>query len=168
MKQKKLKQILKLYLLNSRTYENICIKSTDSNLLTNLNLIQIISNLKKAFYTIFKYHKVHKKILFVGLPPKLTFKINKLTPHTATGLSLELQGVTANNFKNILLSKVFSKPLKVKLSKKPDLVVLLSNEKKQNTIVKFSIAKIPVIKFISTSNKNLFFFGLNFLFKRIK
>lgn len=190
MKQKKLNQILKLYLLSSRAYENINVKSINSNSLTDLNLIQIISDLKKAFYTIFKYHQAHKKILFVGLPNKLASKINTFTHHAAANLNLELQEIIANNFKNVLFSKVSSELLLLKLSKKPDLVVLFSDEKKQDSIIKGSIAKIPVIKFISsnlkkninknfdtienfsqnlvlTSDKSLFFFGLNFLFKRL-
>lgn len=191
MKQKKLNQIIKLYLLSSRAYENINVKTINSNSLTDLNLIQIISDLKKAFYTIFKYNQANKKILFVGLPNKLASKINTFTHHAAVDLNLELQEVIANNFKNVLLSKVSSELLVLKLSKKPDLVVLFSDEKKQDSIIKGSIAKIPVIKFISsnlkkninknfdtienfsqnlvlTSNKTLFFLGLNFLFKRIK
>lgn len=181
MKLKKCKQILKLYLLNLRTYENIYVKSINSGFLTDLNLIRIISNLKKALYTISEYHQLHKKILFVGLPKKLAFRINKFTYHTAVDSNQELQ--------NIFL-KVLNKPLVLKLSKKPDLVVILRYGKTQDIIIKNNAAKIPVINFILlreinvnynydiiknfsqnlvlTSNKTLFFLGLNFLFKRIK
>lgn len=195
----KLKQILKLYLLNSQAYENI-IKNTSSNFLTDFNLIQITSHLKKTLYTVFEYHQAHKKILFVGLPTKLELKINKLTHHTAVDSNFELRGVISNNFKmvnfikveNKLFSKVFTKSLIPKLSKRPDLIVFLLHEKKQHAITESNIAKIPVISFasirclktnvnkkfnnledssqklVSTFNKSLFFLGLNFLFKRIK
>lgn len=76
-----------------------------------------------------------------------------------------------------------------KLVRKPDLVVLFSHEKKQNIILESCIAKVPLItfshdefshkatlngfynlkalnsSFTEASNKNLFFLGLNFLFK---
>lgn len=199
MKLKKLKQILKLYLLNSRAYENI-LKNTSSDFLTDLNLIKIISNFKKTLCVIFEYHQAHKKILFVGLPKKLELKINKLTHHIAVDPNFELRGVISNNFKvassskveNNLFLKVFAKSLMPKLLKKPDLIVLLLQKKKQNIIIERNVAKIPVISFasvgclktnmnkkfygiedlskklISTSDKSLFFLGLSFLFKRIK
>jgi ribosomal protein S2 len=199
LKKFKFKQILKLYLLNSRAYE-YAVKKTNSGLLTDFSLIQIISDFKKALHIIFEYHQAQKKILFVGVPKKLELKINKLTHHVAVDHNFELQGVISNNFKpsNLVkvgkqsFSKVYFKSLIPKLSKKPDLVVLLSHEKPQNIIAESKVAKVPVITFISDSNanpnliqgsynlegfgqnlistseKSLFFLGLNFLFKRFK
>ena len=84
------------------------------------------------------------------------------------------------------------KSLLPKLAQKPDLVVLVSHEKAQNIVKECSVAKIPVVNFeMSTNskdiwllhshkiqlnshnlnlvyNKNLFFIGLNFLFKTSK
>ena len=199
MKLKKLKQILELYLLNSRPYEHT-VKNTSSDFLTSFNLIQIISHLKKALHIIFEYHRAHKKILFVGLPKKLEVKINKLTHHIAVDSNFDLRRVISNSYtavnsikvENKLFSKVLTKSLIPKLSNKPDLIVFLLYEKKQNIIVKSNVAKIPIMnfasvgcsrtdlntkfyniedfsyKFISTFDKSLFFFGLNFLFKRMK
>ncbi len=199
LKKFKFKQILKLHILNSRAYE-YAVKKTNSGLLTDFNLIQIISDFKKALHVIFEYHQANKKILFVGVPKKLELKINKLTHHVAIDRNFELQGVISNNFKSSNLikvgkqpfSKVYLKSLIPKLSKKPDLVVLLSHEKPQNIIAESNVAKVPVITFVSengsktnsicgsynlkgfgqnlssTSEKSLFFLGLNFLFKRLK
>jgi len=199
LKKFKFKQILKLHLLNSRAYEN-AIKKTNSSLLTDFNLIQIISDFKKALRIIFEYHQASKRILFVGVPKKLELKINQFTNHVAVDSNFELQGVISNNFKpskftkveKSVLSKVYLKSLMPKLSKKPDLVVILSHEKLQNIITESHVAKVPTITFtsgkhlethserssydlkgfsqstMSTSEKSLFFLGLNFLFKRFK
>lgn len=104
--------------------------------------------------------------------------------------NLKLLKAVKNNKQSF--SKVYSKLLLPKLAKKPDLVVLFSHEKKQNIINESHIAKVPLILFdysdnlkdieskslynlhgignslSKTSNKNLFFFGLNFLFKTVK
>lgn len=90
------------------------------------------------------------------------------------------------------LSNVHFKFLLPKLLKKPDLVVLFDHEKKQNIITESYVSKVPLINFDSktvsknlwvdnsynlqgignaamqTSNKNLIFSGLNFLFKSLK
>lgn len=195
----KFKQILKLHLLNSRAYEYAAQK-TKIGLLTDFSLTQIISDFKKALHIIFEYHKANKKILFIGLPKKLELQINKLTHHIAVDINFELQGVISNTIDSTKFakiekqsfSKVYVKSLVPKLLKKPDLVVILSHEKKQNIIAESNVAKIPVIVFesktssltslstnsynlngfgenlISSSEKNLFVLGLNFLFKRFK
>lgn len=201
LKEFKLKQILKLYLLNWRSYEyNNDVKKNNSSRLIDFNLIQIISDFKKALYVIFEYHQAHKKILFVGVPKKLELKINKLTHHLAVDHNFELRGVISNNLnlsnftkvEKKLPSKVYIKSLIPKLLKKPDLIVLLLHEKNQNIIIESNLAKVPVITFaltdysktnlnkssyniagfsqkqISTSERSLFFLGLNFLFKRIQ
>ena len=87
--------------------------------------------------------------------------------------------------------KSISKQLLPKLSKKPDLIVFFLTNNQQDSFPKSDITKIPVITFsnkdtsISTNlaslytvqgitnssqfaqNRNLFFIGLNFLFKTI-
>ncbi len=192
----KSKQILKLHLLNSKAYEYIS-KKSNPGILTNFNVTQIVADFKKVLHVIYQYHQADKRILFVGIPKKLELKINQLTNHVAVSNNFELQGVISNNFKIVRnnkqsFSKVYSKLLLPKLTKKPDLVVLFSHEKKQNIINESHIAKVPLILFDynddsksawssslynlqgigerlhKTSNKNLFFFGLNFLFKTVK
>lgn len=188
----KFKQILKLHLLNSRAYEYAS-KKTSFGLLTDFKLIQIISDFKKVLHVIFEYHQANKRILFVGVPNKLELKINRSTQHVAVDANFELQTIISNNLKvtdSFKSSKIHSKLLMPKTAKKPDLIVLLAHEKKQNIIIESNIAKIPVIIFdsdgnipfnllqgsynlrgfgvSSTSEKNLFFLGLNFLFKQFK
>jgi len=196
LKKFKFKQILKLHLLNSRAYEH-AIQKLNSGFLTDFKLTQILSDFKKVLHVIFEYHQANKQILFVGMPNRLELKINQLTQHAAVGVNFELQAIISNNFKAInspknvklLTTKSYSKSLMPKLLKKPDLIVLLSHEKKQNIIAESNAVKIPVIVFDSDGNtqsnrfkgfynlkgfgsssiseKNLFFLGLNFLFKRL-
>jgi len=201
MKLKKFrsKQILKLHLLKSRAYE-YAVKKNNFGFLMNFNLTQVIINFKKALYIIFEYHQANKKILFVGVPTKLELKINRLTSHVAVPNSFNLQGLFSNNYNQLKLvknnkqpfSKINSKLLLPKLSKKPDLVVLFSYYKKESLLAESYIAKVPVIIFdndreldanLSGSfynvqgiagdlpiklHKTLFFFGLDFLFKKFK
>jgi len=86
-------------------------------------------------------------------------------------------------------SKLYLKSLLPKLLRKPDLVVLFSHEKKQTVLNESYIAKVPLITFdcdssvkdtwvnnlynvqgvdfnvLQNPNKNIFFIGLNFLFR---
>lgn len=202
MKLKKLqfKQILKLHLLKYRTYEQP-IKNNNFNLVTDLTLNQTIINFKRILQVIFQYNNITKRILFVGLPQKLELKINKLTNHVAVSKDFNLQGIISNNNskENLLNIKQDSKHkfnfkflLPKLLSKKPDLVVLVSHDKKHNILKECFVAKVPVINFETKDNskdiwsiyshkvqlnnnnlnlvhhKNLFFIGLNFLFKTPK
>ena len=196
IKQFKFKQILKLHLLNSGMYEYRT-KKVNSAASTNSSLVQVVSSFKKVLSIIFEFHQAKKTILFIGVPKKLELKINKLTNHTAVSQSFDLQGVISNTFKPLKInktdknffSKLYLKSLLPKLSKKPDLVVLFSHEKKQAVINESSIAKIPLITFdcdssvkdtwasglysvqgvnlstLQDSSKNIFFIGLNFLFR---
>lgn len=196
IKQFKFKQILKLHLLKSRVYENF-VKNKDSSFITDTNLTQIVFDFKKALQIIFKFHQSNKKILFVGLPQKLEKKINNLTNHAAVPVEFDLQGVISNtntiNFKSkankSYFSKSFAKLLLPKLSKQPDLVVLVSSTKSQTIISESYVAKVPLIVFNNewdyknvwlsnayivngiynnasmVNNLNIFFVGLNFLFK---
>lgn len=190
----KSKQILKLHLLKSRIYEQI-VKKNSSQLLTEIDLTQIIINFKKSLQLIFQYHSKNKKILFIGVPKKLEFKINRFTDHVAVSNVFNLQGIISNYSKNFdveKLSKLQSNNLNSffpKLTKKPDLIVLFSHEKKQSIITESSLVKIPLIvfsqvtklkknelnsfyevqgsenNFMSSSSKNFFYIGLNFIFK---
>jgi hypothetical protein len=190
IKKFKFKQILKLHLLKSRTYEQ-AVKKNNSNFLVDINLTKIINNLKQALQVIFYYHQADKRILFIGVPKKLELKINRLTNHVAVPRDFNLQGIISNNFKSSNIKKeTGSKSFLPKLSKKPDLVVLFFHEK--NIVSESYFAKVPLIIFnndenskdsgvnnsysvqgngnnlTATYNKNLFCIGLNFLFKTIK
>lgn len=198
MKLKKLqfKQILKLYLLKYRTYEQR-IKNNDFNPITDLSLNQVIVGFKKILQVIFQYHNVGKRILFIGIPKKLEIKINKFTNHVAVPKDFNIQGIISNHFSTNAVNtkkenkhKLFNfKLLLPKLSERPDIVVLVSHDKKHSIYKECSVAKIPFIDFETDNNskdiwsihshkvqlnnnnlslihnKNLFFIGLNFLFK---
>nr|BBC77624.1 ribosomal protein S2 [Nitzschia sp. PL1-4] len=199
IKQFKFKQILKLHLLNSGMYEYTT-KKVNSAASSDSSLIQVVSNLKKALSIIFEFHQAKKTILFIGVPKRLELKINKLTNHTAVPQSFDLQGVLSNTFKPLKLnkadknffSKLYLKSLLPKLSRKPDLVVLFSHEKKQSIINESYIVRVPLITFDCDNsikdtwvnnlynvsgvnfnvshnpNKNIFFIGLNFIFRASK
>ena len=199
MKLRKLefKQILKLHLLKHRTYEQSSVKNNNMNLITDLSLNETIFNLKKALQIIFQYHIKNKRILFIGIPVKLESKINRTTNHVAISQDLNVQGLISNlSNKNLMSTKQTSKQKTVKfksllpkLSKKPDLVVVVAHEKIEAIYKECAVAKLPIINFrtedlsketwstysydlqLSHKNsslitdKNLFSIGLNFLFK---
>lgn len=196
IKKFKSKQILKLHLLNSRSYEHI-IKKSQSGSFIDFSLTQIISDFKKVLHVIYQFHCANKKVLFIGIPKKLELKINKLTPHVAIPDYIDLKGILSNSFKQQALSKVSpsflrfdDKSLLSKQLSKPDLIVIFSGKKKQTIINASHAAKIPLIIFngesvstelivkssykvhsiafnsASVSDKSLFFLGLNFLFKK--
>jgi len=202
MKTKKFKskQLLKLHLLKSRVYE-YPLKKTNFNDLKNTNLDQILVGVKRALQVIFQYNQVNKRILFIGLPSKLEFKINSLTRHTAVSNSFDIQGIISNNKPNLLLNlknssqKSIKQNLPVLTSKSlkiPDLVILFDHDKSRTVLSEAWVAKIPVITFVDSTNfrdltiqnsyfvngnfksiltafdKNIFFIGLNFLFKNLK
>jgi Ribosomal protein S2 len=195
----KYKQLLKLHLLKSRVYEQP-IKKTNFNDLIDLNLDQILVGIKKALQIIFQYHQTEKRILFIGLPSMLEFKINQFTKHIAVSNTFNIQGfISNNNFKSFKddknfnqgLLKNYSKFLLPKLTKTPDLVVLFDHEKSKSILSEAWTRKVPVIFFdtnldsqdafaynfyvvkgnfknmLATSDKNIFFIGLNFLFKNL-
>ena len=146
---------------------------------------------------IFQYHIRNKRILFVGVPNKLESKINKATNHVAIPQDLNIQGLISNRSnKNLMGAKQINKQKTIKfksllpkLSKKPDLVVVVAHEKTDAIHKECSVAKLPIINFKTegisketwstysyglqlssknsnlTTDKNLFFIGLNFLFK---
>jgi ribosomal protein S2 len=157
LKKFKFKQVLKLHLLNSKIYEHGT-KKGNSAFLTDLNLTKTISEFKKSLNVIFEYHQLNKKILFVGLPPKLELKINQRTRHVAVGRNVELQTLLTNSLKSFKLStgtkhlafKDYFKLSLAKFSQKPDLIVLLAHEKKQKVIIENNLAKIPLIVFNSS------------------
>jgi ribosomal protein S2 len=197
IKKVKIKQLLKLNLLKSKVYEQP-IKKMKFNNLIDANLNQIVVDIKKVLQIIFQYHKAEKRILFLGLPYKLESRVNQSTKHIAIPKNFNIQGVISNynskSFKsdrnsNQAWLKNSSKFLLPKLSKKLDLIVLFNHDNNETILSEAGVAKIPVIFFGTTfgsqnsasykvegnfknvligSNKNIFFIGLNFLFKTFK
>ena len=197
VKKVRIKQLLKLNLLKSRVYEQP-IKKMKFNNLIDTNLNQIVVDLKRILQIIFQYHQTNKRILFLGLPHKLESKVNQLTKHVAVPKDFNIQGVISNyNSKSFKTQKnfdkawfkVYSKFLLPKLSKKLDLIVLFDHEKSKAIVSEAGAAKIPVVLFgtnfdlqdaalysvegnfktiLTDYNKNIFFIGLNCLFKNQK
>ena len=197
IKKVKIKQLLKLNLLKSKVYEQP-IKKMKFNNLIDANLNQIVVDIKKVLQIIFQYHKAEKRILFLGLPHKLESRVNQLTKHIAIPKNFNIQGVISNynskSFKsdrnsNQAWLKNSSKFLLPKLSKKLDLIVLFNHDNNETILSEAGVAKIPVISLGTTfgsqnsasykvegnfkniligSSKNIFFIGLNFLFKTFK
>ena len=194
IKKFKFKQILKLHLLKSRTYEKF-VKKNNFDYLIDVNLNQTIANIKKALHIIFKYDETGKRVLFIGMPKKLEYKINKITNHVAVPSNFNVQGLISSDLKVLksketnkqILFKTHSNLLLPKLLSKPDLVVIFSHDKKHSTISESYGAKIPVITLDNdqnsrntwysnpsntqenitspNNNKHVFFIGLNFIFK---
>lgn len=194
IRKAKIKQLLKLNLLRSKVYEQPIKKMKFDNLIDS-NLNQIIVDIKKVLQIIFQYHQIDKRILFVGLPYKLESKINQYTKHVAIPKNLDVQGIISNsdwkfskNSKNLNLIqfKEASKFLLPKLTKRLDLIVLFEHDKSKTIFTEAEVAKIPLLSFgtcagtqnvasyrvegnfknvLNASNKNIFFIGLNFLFK---
>ena len=190
IKKFKFKQILKLYLLKSKMYEQV-VKKNNFSFSAEINLFRILSNFKKVLQIIFRFHELEKRILFIGVPKKLESKINKLTNHVAVPNNFDLQGIIFKNFKGENMNNDF-KLLFPKLSKRPDLIVLFSSNKKETIFSESYFGKVPLIvfdekqnsrntwlnnsynvqlgknNFVSLFNKNIFFLSLNFLFKPVK
>jgi hypothetical protein len=199
-KKFKFKRLLKLHLLKARVYEQP-VKKTNFNDLTDVNLDQILVGIKKALQVIFQYNQKNKRILFLGLPSKLESKINLITPHVAISSHFNVQGLISNNtaslsksIKHLVSSvpKQLSKILLMKLTKRPDLVVLFNCKKSEMVFSEAWVAKIPVITFfggemlnkslsgnfynvnanlknsLTTSDQNIFFVGLDFFFKNFR
>ena len=190
----KIKQLLKLNLLRSKVYEQPIKKMKFDNLIDS-NLNQIIVDIKKVLQIIFQYHQIDKRILFVGLPYKLESKINQYTKHVAISKNLDVQGMISNSDwkfskSNKSLSqtrlKEASRFLLPKLTKRLDLIVLFEHDKSKTIFTEAEVAKIPLLSVgtfsdvqntaaykvegnfknvLNASNKNIFFIGLNFLFK---
>jgi len=194
IKEVKIKQLLKLNLLKSKVYEQP-IKKIKFNNFIDANLNQIVVDIKKVLQIIFQYHKVEKRILFLGLPYKLESRVNQSTKHVAVPKNFNIQGVISNynskSFRsygnsNQAWLKNSSKFLLPKLSKRLDLIVLFDHDKSEAILSEARVAKIPVASFGTNSgsqnhalynvegnfkniltgyNKNIFSIGLNFLFK---
>ena len=197
IKKVKIKQLLKLNLLRSKVYEQPIKKMKFDNLI-DASLNQIVTDIKKVLQIVFHYHQAEKRILFVGLPYKLELKINQSTKHVAVPKGFDVQGVISNhNWKSFKTNKAssqiwlkeYSNFLLPKLTKKLDLIVVFEHDKTKTILSEAEATRIPVVLFgtdldlqnralynvegnfknvLTASDKNIFFIGLNFLFKDLK
>ena len=147
----KSKQIIKLYLLKTRVFDNLVNQQT--NRAVNLSLSRILVNFKRTFSITYQFTKMKKRILFVGGPKELNSKINKQTQHVAVSENSNLQGIISNRVdrsSNPQCKSTFSiEDLFPKLKNKPDLVVLIGHPKQEVLIRECLMAKIPLIIFYS-------------------
>ena len=168
------KQILSLYLLKSKVYNQAILNDTSSSL-SKSYLIEILASFKKALQIIFQYHTKSKLIVFVGAPENLRIKINRSTRHVALSKYEDFQKIVFSGFRDKNLFKG---------GKKPYLIVLIDHVNFDEVIKETYLAKIPLICINSVSNSSsyinykvyfnhgslqyshsLFFLGLSFLFK---
>lgn len=186
MKLKKTKtikysQILKLQLVKSRIYE---LNVSKKNYLNDENLNNTIINIKKALKIIFKYNRLNKRILFLGIDNDLLIKkINTQTNHVALSKKFKTQGLISGKHN---LKQRYLLP---KLKTKPNLIIIFNSVENVNSVLKEShLLKIPTIifgtivdeiknadirsffnikgNFTFISNQNFFYKYLNFLFKK--
>ena len=68
-------KLLKLKLIQSKVYN----KNYNIN---NIKIEDIQFRLKKAFYIIYKYHVLKKRILFVGTPWRTSISLKKILKNT--------------------------------------------------------------------------------------
>lgn len=141
----KTKKQIELHLIKSKIYEH----SPDKRLVEN-NLTKIITSLKKALVIIFNFNKLKKRILFVGAPKEIEKKINNETIHSSIP--------SFSHVKNTLLNKSILNGLKLKarftdksnlskMSKRPDLIVVLKSERSNSLIDESFSCRIPIIQF---------------------
>ena len=191
----KFKHLLKLHLLNSKAYEHPSRIANsdlvlDSNLTKILGDLKKILHIIFQFHIVNK--KILFIGLPKKLESKINNATHHIAlPNDFDLQGILLNGLrSAKNSKIKNLSGKFrARSVLPKLEKRPALIVLFSHEKKYNVVSESYIAKIPVITFITdedshnvidkssysvsinmsklvlSSDNNLFFLGLNFLFK---
>lgn len=154
MKLKKLSylkyKLITLELIKSKLYQKP---------VQNFNIAE--SYLKKAMSIIYNFHIKNKKILFVGVDKKIQNKYKNTTKHLFLPESYWIKGLLTNRvtvFKYIRNNQHNFTPTKIKnyflLKKKPNLIVLFS-EQNQTSMIKEAIKlKIPVIV-LNTKKINL-------------
>lgn len=137
-------KLLNLKLVNS----SLIIKSLKKN---TLDLLTLVSQIKKVFKIIYKYHISKKRIIFIGNPiyvNKQLTQILKKTKHLFVPQSAWVAGHIANRFTRSKIShtanttKLFSIR---KLKKKSSLVVIINPLKDIIAINEHHAAKRPII-----------------------
>jgi hypothetical protein len=198
IKKFKFKQLLKLHLLKSKVYEYPIKKTNLTDLINiNLDqiLIGIKKSLQIIFQYHQTEKRILFIGLPSKLELKINLLTRHVAIPNSFNIQGLLSNNNIKLVKNIKDStqawlKRHSKFLLPKLIKKPDLIVLFDHEKSKNILSDAWVAKIPVIVFhaepkdasapnfyniegnfkniLTTYDKNIFFIGLNFLFKNLK
>jgi ribosomal protein S2 len=137
-------KLLNLKLANS----NLLIKSLKKN---SLGLLATISQIKKVFKIIYRYHISKKRIIFIGNPMYINKQLTKMlkkTKHLFVPHSAWVAGHIANRFTRSKIShtenttKLFSIR---KLKKKSSLVVIIDPLKDSIAIKEHHAVKRPII-----------------------
>ena len=197
IKKLKSKQLLKLHLLKSRVYEhsskktNLIDLSLDQTLVDIKKILQIIFHYHQADKRILFVGFPAKLELKLNV---LTRHIAVPNSFNVQRIFSNINLKTLKNEKKVFRagSTVSVNFLMPKLMKKPDLVILLDHEKREALLSEAWVMKIPTIVFsetresnglsdnffyrvkgnfknaLATSNKNIFFISLNFLFKTLR
>jgi ribosomal protein S2 len=144
----------KLKLIELKLLE-ISILNDKENINYNIELTDIVTRLKKSLQIIYKYHTLHKKILFIGPsyePPNPLKRLLKSTKHVFFPASLWVRGAIIDRvfylhylFKNRNEFSLKMKKLHKKLDTKFDLVVILDKKNNTEIINEYLKAKVPLI-----------------------
>ena len=154
MKLKKLSylkyKLITLELIKSKLYQKP---------VQNFNIAE--SYLKKAMSIIYHFHIKNKKILFVGVDKKIQNKYKNITKHLFLPESYWIEGLLTNRitvFKYIKNHQHNFTSTKIKnyflLKKKPNLIVLFTEQNQTSIIKEATKLKIPVIV-LNTKHSNL-------------
>ena len=154
-------KLLKLKLLKTKVYQNK--KNFNYVLLKTME-----TRLKKAFHIIYKFHVANKKILFIGTPLELNYKIKQLLKykkHSFIPESIWINGIITNSkasFKHLLKQHTGNnnKPSKFlfNLKNQVDLIVILNEKANLDALKESSLKQVPIISLdsnYSLSNSNL-------------
>jgi ribosomal protein S2 len=137
-------KLLNLKLANS----NLIIKSLKKN---TLGLLATISQIKKVFKIIYRYHISKKRIIFIGNPVYINKQLTtmlKKTKHLFVPHSAWVAGHIANRFTRSKISHTENTPKLFsirKLKKKSSLVVIINPLKDSIAINEHHAVKLPVI-----------------------
>lgn len=139
----------KFKLLNFKiANSSLIIKSLENS---TLNIITVVSQIKKALKIIHRYHISKKQIIFIGNPLYINNQLTtmlKKSKHLFVPKSAWVAGHIANRFTRSIIphkdniTKIFSIR---KLKKKSSLVVIIDPVKDNIALKEHNCAKIPVI-----------------------
>jgi len=164
-------------IINIKSYLSFLKQSNKLKLLNFESSFQSLKtielNLKKVLKIIFEFHKLNKKIVFVGFPDinsyKFSLLFNKFN-HKFLKKKVWVNGLLSNT--NSLIYYLNSKRLSniskknnlqlfqnlnnlIELKKLPDLIVVFSTEENLQLINESNRLKIPIIAFNNNSNSKL-------------
>nr|YP_010516730.1 ribosomal protein S2 [Haslea karadagensis]UXN44273.1 ribosomal protein S2 [Haslea karadagensis]UXN44354.1 ribosomal protein S2 [Haslea karadagensis] len=147
----KIKKVSKNKLIQLNILKSQLHKKFQLNLVKS-NAKQTEFYLKKAAQIIYRYHRVNKRILFLGFPSNLQLLLKK-TKHILIPESSWLNGIITNQilqFNYTLSNQQKRLPFKIvklllQLKKKIDLIVVFNLNKNTNAIQEGYSSRIPII-----------------------